>query len=447
ERKFDPADTKEILFYGLNNDDYFDIDEQASSKILIRIIGGKGNDTFNIRGNVKNYLYDLNTPENAILASSRSKIQTSDDPHVNDYSPINYKYNIFNFPRMLVSYNPDDKFLLGLGVLKRTFGFRQDPYASEQKLNALYAFASGAYRLKYQGDFNHVMGTTDLVVNASLVNPVLDNFFGLGNETTIDKNKDRDFYRVRYKYLEGEVLLRKRFNPVFQVMAGPVINHYWDKYENNADKILGQPSLLGLDSSHVYALKTYLGGRITAIVNNLDNVLLPTRGINWRTDIVALGGLNKASNFFAAYTSDMQVHAALADPARLVTVVRLGGGRIFSKNYEYFQALSLGANNFLRGFRKDRFAGSSLLYGSVEFRYKLFESKSYVLPGAVGITAFEELGRVWLEGEHSRTWHNSYGGGLYYAAYNFVLLSANIAYSKEDQLFNFSIGTRFNITF
>jgi outer membrane protein assembly factor BamA len=130
-----------------------------------------------------------------------------------------------------------------------------------------------------------------------------------------------------------------------------------------------------------------------------------------------------------------------------VTVVRLGGGRIFSKTYEYFQALSLGANNFLRGFRKDRFAGTGLLYGSVELRMKLFESKSYILPGAVGITAFNELGRVWLEGEHSRTWHHSYGGGLYYAAYNLVLLSANIAFSKEDQLFNFSIGTRFNITF
>jgi hypothetical protein len=447
ERKFDPKDTREIWMYGLNNDDYFEIDEQASSRINIRIIGGKGNDTFNVRGNVKNYLYDLNTPENAILSSNRSSIRTSADPHVNDYSPVNYRYNLLTFPKLMVSYNPEDKLLLGFGAMKRTFGFRQEPYATEQKFSALYAFGSGAYRLKYQGDFNHAVGNLDLLINTSLVNPVLDNFFGLGNETVIDKTKDVEYYRVRYKYLEGEVLLRKRFNSLFQVMAGPMINHYWDKYENNADKILGRPSLLGLDSSHVYALKTYLGLHAAAIVNNLDNVLLPTRGINWRTDLIALRGLNKASNSYYAFISDMQVHAALTDPAKLVTVVRLGGGRIFSKTYEYFQALSLGANNFLRGFRKDRFAGTGLLYGSVELRMKLFESKSYIVPGAVGVTAFNELGRVWLEGEHSRTWHHSYGGGLYYAAYNLVLLSANIAFSKEDQLFNFSIGTRFNITF
>src|SRR6185436_2048866 len=96
--------------------------------------------------------------------------------------------------------------------LSRTFGFRKEPYATEQKFSALYAFGNGAYRLKYQGDFNHALGNLDLVINTSLVNPVLDNFFGLGNTTVIDKTKDPEYYTVRYKYLEGEVLLRKRFN-------------------------------------------------------------------------------------------------------------------------------------------------------------------------------------------------------------------------------------------
>ncbi len=447
ERKFDPRETKEIRLYGLNDEDYFDIDEKAKGRILIRMIGGKGNDTFNVRGDVKNYIYDMATPENHIAAESETKVRTSMDVHVNDYSPINYKYNLFHFPRFSLGFNAEDKLFVGAGFLKRTFGFRKEPFATEQRFNALYAPSSGSYSLRYTGEFNHIFRSNDLVVNASLVNPVLNNFFGFGNETVIDKTRDIEFYRVRYKYLAGEFLFRKRFNSIFNIMAGPVVYHYWDKYENNAGKIMGQPSLLGLDSSHVYSQKTYVGGKLSILLNNLDNVLLPTRGISWKTDFVALGGVGGTSKPYTAFTTDMAVHAALTDPAKLVAVVRVGGGQIFSKNYEYFQTMNLGANNNLRGFRKNRFSGTSLLYGSVEMRVKLFESKSYIFPGAVGLIGFNELGKVWLKGTPSDTWHYSYGGGLYYAAYNFVLLSATMAFSKEDQLFNFSIGTRFNLTF
>ncbi|NCI45897.1 BamA/TamA family outer membrane protein [Sediminibacterium sp. WSJ-3] len=447
ERKFDPRDTKEILMYGLNSDDYFDVDEKADSRIRLRLIGGKGSDTFNVKGNIRNYLYDMTTSENYVAENNRSRVRTSSDPHVNDYTPVNFKYNLSHFPQFNFGFNAEDKFLVGLGFSRRTFGFRKEPFATEQKFSTLYAFNSGAYQIKYQGQFNQAIGKLDIVARASLLNPALDNFFGFGNETPYDQKKGIDFYRVRYKYLEGQLFLRKRFNPVLQVLAGPVVNHYWDRYENNQGKIMGTPSALGLDSNLIYTRKTYAGGKLAIIINNLDNVLLPTRGINWVTQFEATGALTKAAKPFTALTSDMTVHAALSEPAKLVTILRVGGGHIFSKNYEYFQGLTLGANNYLRGYRKDRFTGSSLFYSGLEVRVKLFESKSYVFPGAVGLIAFNELGRVWQEGEDSRKWHYSYGGGMYYAAYNYVLLSATIGLSGEDNLFNFSIGTKFNLTF
>ena len=42
----------------------FEIDADVSSKIKLRIIGGKGNDTFNLKGNIKSNVYDLNTEKN-----------------------------------------------------------------------------------------------------------------------------------------------------------------------------------------------------------------------------------------------------------------------------------------------------------------------------------------------------------------------------------------------
>ncbi len=446
-RIFQPDETKEIRLYGLNGDDLFTIDSSANSKIRVRIIGGKGKDTFNVNGGVHNFIYDLNTDTNFVANPSHSRVMISEDPHINDYSATGFKYNFYRFPRINISYNAEDKLMMGIGVLRRTYAFRKEPFATEQRLSTLYAFNSSAYQLKYQGEFNDVIGKTDVLVNAQVVNPVLNNFFGLGNETVKDPTKSLYYYRVRYKYAAGDVIFRKRMNEILYFMAGVTGYHYWNKYEDNKDRILGDYSVTGLDSNDIYSTKTYLGGSASVLINNLDNVLLPTRGIHWVTEFTSLGGLTKTSKPLTTLTSDMTVHAALSDPAKVVAVLELGGGHIFSKHYEYFQALTLGSNNFLRGFRKDRFSGNSLAYGSIELRVKLFNSRSYIFPGPVGIIGFNEIGRVWLKGEDSKKWHDSYGGGFYYAAYNYALLSFTVAYSKEEQLFNFSLGTKFNITF
>jgi hypothetical protein len=47
-RIFDERETEEIRLYGLNGDDIFEIDPDVTSKIRLRLIGGKGNDTFDL---------------------------------------------------------------------------------------------------------------------------------------------------------------------------------------------------------------------------------------------------------------------------------------------------------------------------------------------------------------------------------------------------------------
>ena len=65
--------------------------------------------------------------------------------------------------------------------------------------------------MKYYGIFNKVISKEDVIIRAQLVNPSLDNFFGFGNESVYDKTKPLNFYRVRYKFIEVDALLRKRF--------------------------------------------------------------------------------------------------------------------------------------------------------------------------------------------------------------------------------------------
>lgn len=446
-RVFEPSVTKEIDLYGLNGDDIFEVAENVKSSIKLRIIGGKGEDIFNINGHIKNYLYDFAGEKNFVENSSHSRKMFKNDPDINRYSSTGFNYNRFNFPNLNLEYNTDDGLMAGIGLSLKTYGFRKEPFSSLQKISTLYAVSSGAYKVNYLGEFNQVIGKNDLVVNAELAKPTLNNFFGLGNTTKIENGHDAEYYRVRYNYIYTGVMLRHRTGGIVNLSAGPQFYNYWNHLYDNKNKILSAPSLVGLDSVNVYKTKVYAGGKAVIQLNNVNSELLPTRGILWNTEFSALGGLNKNSKPLTTLTSDMTVYSSLTDPARVVSILRLGAGHIFSKNYEYFQALSLGQNNFLRGFRKNRFAGSSLAYGSLTLLIKLFDSKSYLFPGSVGVLTFDDVGRVWAVNQSSDKWHNSVGGGLYYSPFNMVIISAGVGFSEEETLFNFSIGTKFNLTF
>jgi hypothetical protein len=447
QRNFVDGETDEIRLYGLNGNDIFEVDENVSSRIKLRIIGGKGNDTFNIKGNVRNFLYDVIDSLNVIKGHSHSKLRLSSNPNVNQFRWVDKQYTQIRFPRIVAGFNTDDGILLGSGFWRRTYGFRKEPFASDNRIAAMYAPEGGAYQIKYNGIIVGLIGKADIVINGELVNPTLNNFFGLGNKTVIDKTKPVEFYRTRFNHVALQGFYRRRYFDKFSLYGGPMFYYYWYNEEDNSGKILTRPSLIGLDSLSIVSNKTYLGAKMGVDINNLNSELFPTRGIHWTTEFSSLSTLSKNGGSVTKLVSDMAVYASLNSPARLVAVLRLGGGHIFNKNFEYFQALNLGANNFLRGFRKNRFSGSSLAYGSLELRIKLLTSKWYILPGDFGLIAFNDVGRVWMKNEMSRRWHNAYGGGIYYVPFNMVIVSATMGFSKEEDLFNFSIGTKLNITF
>jgi hypothetical protein len=444
-RLFDHKVTKSLALYGFNGNDHFKIDNNVRSNIKVAMIGGLGNDTFDVRGKIPGSIYDLKRGNNVIRSKGRTRNMMSDRAEVNNFTE-KYNYNVFSFPRVKVGFNEDDRFLIGISMYAKTFDFRKEPFASQQSLGTLLAPERDAYQLYYSGEFTHLISRTDLVLNGEFVKPHIDNFFGFGNET--ERTRDISFYRVRYSDASGTAQLRYRMaQGKLSVGLGPTFYHYWNSQADNSGRILGQPSQEGLDSSSIYSLKDYAGGKLTIRINNLNDEIFPSRGVEWITNLTSMGGLNKNSLPLTKLESDMVIYASLADPDWLVAVARLGGGHIYNEQYEFFQALSLGLNNNLRGFRKNRFSGSSLAYGSLELRARLFDIKSYVIPGEFGIVGFNDIGRVWVRGENSNRWHYAYGGGLYFMPFNLTIISATLASLGEETLFNFSIGTKLNLIF
>src|SRR5688572_5605805 len=123
-------------------------------------------------------------------------------------------------------------------------------------------------------------------------------------------------------------------------LLGPTIYHYWNDPADNKNRIMEFPQHVGFDSAGVYTKKTYLGGKFGIVINNVNSELLPTRGASWDTEISSEFGVLGSSKNFTKITSDMTVYSSFKDTGMLVTVLRFGGGHIFSKNFEHFQALS-----------------------------------------------------------------------------------------------------------
>jgi len=444
-RLFDPKVTKEIRLFGFNGNDRFDVDAGVHTRMRIRMIGGVGNDTFNVAGKAHSYIYDVSTEPNMVLAHRHTDNEFNKDPIVNDFKVQDYAYSFMRVPTIAAGFNPDDGILAGIGIWRRTYAWRKTPFESDNRLNALFAFARKAYEIKYKGSFIHVLKDLDVLIDADMKRPDLRNFFGYGNET--HKDNELTYYRARFNSINADLMLQKRLFGIVRAALGPSYYYYSNHAVTNDNKVLENPQQLGLDSVSIYTHKQYLGLKVFTDINNLNSELFPTRGINWHTEFNAQGGISGDAKPYTELHSDMDVYASLSEPAKLVAVLRFGGGHIFSKDFEFFQSEAIGQNNYLRGFRKDRFSGRSMAYNSIELRGKLFDVKGYILPGAFGLVGFNDVARVWADGEQSNKWHDSYGGGFYYIPFNMFLVSATLGFSPEETLINFTVGTKLNLTF
>jgi outer membrane protein assembly factor BamA len=191
--------------------------------------------------------------------------------------------------------------------------------------------------------------------------------------------------------------------------------------------------------SDLYLPKYHAGLKLGYVFDNRDSKSLTTRGTFFRTELTALQAINENTRNLTRLTSELSFFLTFRLPARFTLANRVGTVLHFG-HYEFYQAATLGGLENLRGFRRTRFAGQSSFYNNTELRLRLFGIPAYQSPIQVGALGFFDVGRVWLNGEDSRTWHQGYGGGLWLAPSRQIVLSAVYGFSREERLPLFSVG-------
>ena len=429
KRSFDEI-TEEIRIYGLEGDDQFLIDGENSS-IKIRLIGGPGDDVFtNSAGGRKVLVYDVSF-ENNTLSGRKFKNKISSDPLNNEYQRINPEYNSSSVG-VTAEYARDGSLFLGLRYLATTTGFRKEPYASKHLFFVTKALRSSAWHLHYDADFLKLGRKTDLLFRSDAKLPtVRTHFFGYGNNTVLSKNINAEYYRIQYTLVDAALMLRHPFSPSFQVSYGPLFQYFNIQASKNEDYYVGS---IHSSDDDIYNGKWYSGGLVSATINTRNSELIPTRGIYFNTYAKGFAGLNGGTNNFSQVGADFSLYTDFISKRRVVFATSFGAHSNFNK-FEIPQAQYLGFKQNLRGYRYQRFVGKARAYNNTELRFKLGDANFYLFKGPAGIIAFHDVGRVWVDGETSDTWHTGYGGGFWLAPFKKLVLTGLLTSSKEENIF------------
>ena len=447
KRVFDPAVTKEVRLYGLDGHDVFRVSGHESSPIRVRMIGGSGVDSFAVGDEVPRkgrlYVYDRSDEENHLPPKGDVKIRTAADTVVNSYDKRSFLFDRLG-PLFSVQYNPDQGFMLRANMMYEKQGFRKKPYAQQQQLIVSYVTGRESFLLQYLADFKQLVGKYDLRINILSRGPHnLSNFFGLGNESVFvnEDEKEISYYRNRYDLVYGDVRLYRGIGKHVTVSSGIAGQFYTSREASNANRFLSAYNT-AFPGERVFEDRFYVG-LVTAIeADTRKGGMLPHSGINWHTELTGLKPTNGKYKKYGKLTSDFSFYVPLIGDSTLVMANRIAAGTTFG-DPAYFQMMSIGGTQILRGYHTNRFVGKTAVYHNFELRLKLFDFTSYLLPGTVGLIGFNDLGRVWLPGESSNRWHDGYGGGVYIIPVELFLIQAVVGFSEEGTLPYITAGFRF----
>src|SRR3954451_8413498 len=402
-RRFDSRTTKEVRVYLGAGDDRLMVRGPATEGPLLRGLGEDGRDLLvdSSRSNREKFYDDSAGP--ARTQGYPSKIDRRSDiappRDTKELPPRDWGQRWI--PSTWASYGPDIGLFIGGGRTLTIYGFRKYPYSSRHRFLAGIATGPWTYRLDYQGDFRREDSRTyfDLRARASGVEVI--SFHGFGNE--IPAPGDNEFYRVTQDAYGVLPSIALPLGPHSEVQFGPLLKYV--STDNHPDRFL---ATLG----DLYGTGNFgeLGGRLTLRHDTRDREQAAQRGLYVELTGTLYPALWDVDSVFGEVHGEARTFLTAHAPLDPTLALRVGGKKVWGQ-YPFFEAAFLGGASTVRLGTVNRYAGDASAYGSAELRLALARFE-LILPTQLGVFGLADVGRVYLAGESSDTWHSAFGGGL-----------------------------------
>ncbi len=425
-RRFVTDETDEIRVYLYGGGDRVVIEGEGAATIEIRIIAGEGADSIDNRsgaGGIRVYDAEGASTVSGDQVDMDRKPYTppprppGNSPPHRDWGRI---WQFFGWG----SYSPDLGMFVGGGANRTSYGFRQFPFANKMRMRGGWAFKHQRGNIDVQTTWYQPNARYSYSLQTKVSGIEITRFNGLGNEREAPgSNKLYAINQVQLRIAPDIIL---PLSSSLQLVAGVDLT-----YSNTRDT----PGTLLTDSlSGIYGDNKF--GRVGASARfmfDARNVPAnPTKGLYfevggnfrpkfWSVDSTAYGAIyGTASTYLTAFDA----------PLRPTLAVRAGGKVVFGV-FPFMEAAFIGDARTVRLGRENRYGGDAAAWGNAELRLRLGRVL-IVLPQEVGVFGLVDVGRVWLDGEVSNSWHPAYGGGLWIAPLSEAsTISVALAHSEE----------------
>lgn len=437
-RKFNSRETNEIRLYGLGDNDEYIVKGQPGKGIQVKMIGGRSKDIYIDsslgKGSGKVRIYDDH--QNDFRTSSGTKLKLSENDSVHIYKYNGFSYNKNGLKKILF-YSNEDRLHIGTGYKIITRKWRKQPFASSQEINAKYSLMENAFSTEYKGTFTEVVGKWNLALYANYDWIRWINYFGIGNETerVFKGNQYRDYYRMRTRQLLTSIGLNRNFADYHNIGLSGFYQTY-DIVKDNGRYVAEHPTNSNGDD---YNMKNFAGARVDYVYQNINDIILPTKGIKFMSSASYTQDLKESESSFGRFSAALTAYVPLSKS--FVYYVKTGGATL-TGTPEFYQLNVIGGGQTLRGFRRFRFYGKTIFYAQNELQW-IRNVRGNLFNGRAGLLGLVDAGRVWYPGEKSDKIHVSFGGGFIIAPFNKISVAATVATSKEDATVNFRIGRSF----
>ena len=426
---YNKSETKEIWIYGLDDEDVFEVNGKGNKYVKIKIIGGQNNDVYRINNKRNLRVFDQKSKPNTFETSVNKTL--SDDYDLNTYYFKKNRRDLHNTLPIIAS-NPDDGLKVGATFNYTKNSLRRNPFTAKHSISAAYITETSGAEISYSGEFANVFNKINLGIDAGYSSSsYTDNFFGLGNETpNFEDDLDLDFNRVRLQTL----LLAPSL--IFRGYYGSEIT-LGLSYENiEAEKTIGRFIETAAINPNVFEGQDFFGAEASYHYKNFDNEALPKSGIGFMFTAGYKANFDEERSF-SYIIPELRLTTKLDKRGILVFATKLKAHFIFSDEFEFHQAATIGDGDGLRGLRQERFSGKSSFYQNSDFRLSLGRIRNSIIPISFGAYGGFDYGRVWIENDNSSEWHTTPGAGVFFNLAGFT--TANLGYFSSDD------GGRLNI--
>lgn len=317
-------------------------------------------------------------------------------------------------------FGPDVGVFVGGGAYVIDYGFRKIPYASRVAFRGGFSTGALTGRAEFSGEVYRLNSRVHGRLDVALSGIEVLRYNGLGNEVQLTQTEE--YYRVRQQLVSVEPAMVLPLGGKGTFTLGPTLTYSHTTEQQG--RILTDVDLYGEDGFG------QVGARGQVHLDTRDVSAAATRGVRF-----VVGGSFYPSvwdveePFGEAHAEASTYLSPSGIPLRPTLALRAGGKKVWGR-FPFQEAAFIGDQRSARLGRQNRYAGDAAAYGNAELRLDL-GSVFLVLPARFGIFGLGDLGRVFLEGEDSNTWHWAAGGGLWIA----FLQSANtlsVAIAKSE---------------